>query len=66
MREYNLAQITPTIGAEISNIDLSEELSQKQLDQIYQDLIDYNVIFFRDQDISPKNHIALATSFGEI
>ncbi|MDC3263482.1 TauD/TfdA family dioxygenase [Pelagibacterales bacterium] len=66
MREYNLAQITPTIGAEISNIDLSEELSQKQLDQIYQDLIDYNVIFFRNQDISPKNHIALATSFGEI
>ena len=66
MREYNLEQITPTIGAEISNIDLSKDLSEEKLDQIYQDLIDYKVIFFRNQEISPKNHIALAKSFGEI
>lgn len=66
MREYNLEQITPTIGAEISNIDLSQDLSEEKLDQIYQDLIDYKVIFFRNQEISPKNHIALAKSFGEI
>ena len=66
MREYSLTPITPAIGAEISGIDLSLPLSQDQLDQIYQDLIDYNVIFFRDQNISPKNHVALANSFGEI
>ncbi|MDC3111549.1 taurine dioxygenase [Pelagibacteraceae bacterium] len=66
MREYNLEQITPTIGAEISNIDLSQDLSEEKLDQIYQDLIDYKVIFFRNQQISPTNHIALAKSFGEI
>ena len=66
MREYNLEQLTPTIGAEISNIDLSQDLSEEKLDQIYQDLIDYKVIFFRNQEISPKNHIALAKSFGEI
>ena len=66
MREYSLDQLTPTIGAEISNIDLSQDLSEEKLDQIYQDLIDYKVIFFRNQKISPKNHIALAKSFGEI
>ena len=66
MREYSLTPITPVIGAEISCIDLSLALSQVQLDQIYQDLIDHNVIFFRDQNISPQNHIALANSFGEI
>ena len=66
MREYSLTPITPAIGAEISGIDLSLALSQAQLDQIYQDLIDHNVIFFRDQNISPQNHIALANSFGEI
>lgn len=66
MREYSLEQLTPTIGAEISNIDLSQDLSEEKLDQIYQDLIDYKVIFFRNQKISPKNHIALAKSFGEI
>jgi taurine dioxygenase len=66
MREYSLNPITPVIGAEISGIDLSLALSQVQLDQIYQDLIDHNVIFFRDQNISPQNHVALANSFGEI
>ena len=66
MREYSLSPITPAIGAEISGIDLSLALSQAQLDQIYQDLIDHNVIFFRDQNISPQNHVALANSFGEI
>ena len=66
MREYSLTPITPAIGAEISGIDLSLPLSQDQLDQIYQDLIDHNVIFFRDQNISPQNHVALANSFGEI
>ena len=66
MREYSLNPITPAIGAEISGIDLSLALSQVQLDQIYQDLIDHNVIFFRDQNISPQNHVALANSFGEI
>ena len=66
MREYSLNPITPAIGAEISGIDLSLPLSQAQLDQIYQDLIDHNVIFFRDQNISPQNHVALANSFGEI
>ena len=46
MREYNLEQITPTIGAEISNVDLSQNLSKEKLDQIYQDLIECNVIFW--------------------
>ena len=66
VREYSLTPITPALGAEISGIDLSLPLSQDQLDQIYQDLIDHNVIFFRDQNISPQNHVALANSFGEI
>jgi hypothetical protein len=30
MREYNLEQITPTIGAEISGIDLSQNLSSRK------------------------------------
>ena len=54
MREYNLEQITPTIGAEISNIDLSQDLSEEKLDQIYQDLIDYKVIFFETKKFHQK------------
>ena len=50
----------------MSGIDLSDELEQGALDQIYDALMEHQVIFFRDQDISPQNHFSLAQSFGDI
>ena len=57
--------LTPTIGAEISGIDLNAPLDQAAYDQIYDLLMQYLVIFFRDQDLQPDAHLALARSFGE-
>ncbi|MBT4997056.1 MAG: taurine dioxygenase, partial [Oceanospirillaceae bacterium] len=59
-----IEQVTPAIGAEISDICLNN-LSPTDFDDIYQALIAHKVIFFRDQDISPETHIAFAKSFGE-
>ena len=66
MNDYSAQQLTPSLGAEITGIDLSNDLSNEQLNQIYDDLIKYNVIFFRDQKISPEKHIEIAKSFGTI
>ncbi len=60
-----IERLTPTIGAEISGIDLNGLLDQATLDAIYGALIDHLVIFFRDQDLSPQSHLDLARSFGE-
>lgn len=54
------------IGAKILGINLSENLSQKIYDDIYDALIKYQVIFFKNQVISPKDHIKFAKSFGDI
>ena len=51
MKEYTIRQLTPSLGAEITGIDLSNDLSNEQLNQIYDDLIKYNVIFFRYNDL---------------
>ncbi len=59
-----IEQVTPAIGAEISDIDLNH-LSSKELDDIYGALIEHKVIFFRDQDLTPEAHLAFAKSFGE-
>ena len=59
-------RITPTIGAEISGVDLSKPLDQATYDRIYQALIDNLVSFFRDQELPPDLHIAFAKSFGEL
>ena len=46
MTNYEINSLTPTIGAEISGIDLSNNLNSQDLDNIYKNLIDHKVIFF--------------------
>lgn len=62
---FHINPLTPTIGAEITGIDLSRPLDQATLDAIYAALMEHLVIFFHDQDISAQNHLDLARSFGE-
>ena len=58
--------ITPTIGAEISGVDLTQTLSQETVAWVSQQLLDYKVIFFRDQPIDTPQHLAFARQFGEL
>jgi len=60
-----IQKLTPAIGAVLDGISLSGSLYKTQLDEIYDALIDNQVIFFREQNISPENHLALALSFGQ-
>jgi len=57
--------ITPAIGVEISGVSLNKDLNDDICDQIYKALITHQVVFFRDQDLSPESHLKLAKSFGE-
>ena len=59
-----IAPITPTIGAEISGVDLAQPLTQDMEDQIYDALMQHLVLFFRDQNLSPQAQYDFATSFG--
>ena len=57
---------TPCIGAEIGNIDLTKPLSNRQVQEVYEALLRYGVIFFRDQPIDFDQHIRLAKYFGPL
>ena len=52
MTDYQINNLTPTIGAEISGLDLSKDLNSQNLDNIYKNLIEHKVIFFRNQNLS--------------
>ena len=54
------------LGAEIEGIDLTQTLSANDYKQIRKLLIKNEVIFFRNQDISPAQQKALADSFGPL
>ena len=66
MPEPTITRLTPAIGAEVTGLDLSQPLNPTRADQIYQLLIDHQVIFFRNQQISPDAHLALAKSLGTL
>lgn len=58
--------LEPTVGAEISGIDLSKPLSPLQRDEIHALLLRHKVIFFRDQHINSEQQIAFAAQFGKL
>jgi taurine dioxygenase len=56
--------ISGALGAELTGIDLSRELDNRTVSDIVQALSDHLVIFFRDQRLTPEQHIAFARRFG--
>lgn len=58
--------LSPTIGAEISGVDLRAPLTADELREVRQALLDWKVIFFRDQDLTPDQHMAFASNWGEL
>ena len=66
MQRYHLNKLSPELGAEISGIDLSKDFSEEIQNKIYDDLIQYKVLFFREQTITPQFHVEFAKSFGSI
>lgn len=64
--DITVQPVTPTIGAEISGVDLARPLDDPTLETIRDALIEHQVIFFRDQEISVEAHKALGARFGEL
>jgi alpha-ketoglutarate-dependent taurine dioxygenase len=58
--------LEPTIGAEIEGVDLSQPISDAVCDQIKQAILDYKVVFFRDQTITREQHRDFAARFGDL
>ena len=58
--------IAGALGAEIEGINLTQSLCQDDYKQIRKLLIEHEVIFFRNQDISPAQQKDLAHSLGPL
>src|SRR6185295_14367011 len=62
----SVRKISGALGAEISGVDLAEAQSNESFAAIHQAFLDHQVIFFRDQLMSPAQHVAFARRFGPI
>ena len=63
---FKVEAITPAIGAEVSGVSLNKDLNSDTVEKIYNALIKHQVIFFREQNLTPESHLKLAKSFGDI
>ena len=62
----DIKPVAGALGAEVYGLDLSQDLSEEDTLRIRKLLNTYEVIFFRDQNISPARQKALALSFGPL
>lgn len=65
-RAITVTPYSPTIGAEIGNIDLTRPLTDVELAEIRRAFTEHLVLFFRDQKIGHDDHARLAEYFGTI
>ena len=61
----NIIEMSPACGAIIEDLNLSNGLTNRQFDEIYNAVVDRVVLVFRNQTITPEQHIAFARRFGK-
>ncbi|WP_207886246.1 TauD/TfdA family dioxygenase [Pseudomonas sp. 30_B] len=63
----HVEQLTCSIGAEVSGVNLGDAARDDALfDEMRSLLLKHKVLFLRDQDISRADHVAFARRFGEL
>jgi len=66
MSSLNITPLSSALGAQISGVDISQPLNLEQRDAIEQALLKHQVLFFRDQPITPQQQARFAASFGDL
>lgn len=61
-----ITPLGPYIGAQVENVDLTRPLSDAQFEQFYHALLKHQVLFARNQPITPAQQRALAARFGDL
>lgn len=66
MAEFKIERLASTCGGIIHGVDMSDDLGDNVIGELRQALLDHQVIFFRDQDMTPDQHKAFGRRFGTL
>ncbi|MCP5156189.1 MAG: TauD/TfdA family dioxygenase [Ectothiorhodospiraceae bacterium] len=58
--------LSPAVGAEIRGVDLAGDLGNAQFAEIRRAFHEHGAVFFREQRLTPEQHVAFARRFGPI
>jgi len=65
-RAFDVRRIAGALGAELAGVDVSKPLDESVIAEIRRALLDHQVIFFRDQHLTPEQHLAFGRRFGSL
>ena len=65
-QHIDVEPLTPTIGAAVLGVDLSQPLDDAVLAEIHDVWMEHLVLFFRDQPLSPDQHLDFGRRFGDL
>jgi taurine dioxygenase len=63
---FSIRPLTAAIGAEIEGIDVGTIEGAAEIDRLRDALNQHQVLFFRDQDITPAQQVRFANLFGDV
>ena len=66
MSRLTITPLSHALGAQISGVDITQPLNVEQRDAIEQALLKHQVLFFRDQPITPEQQARFAANFGDL
>src|SRR5215218_11202061 len=65
MTQFQVKRLAGALGAEIHGIDLAAGLTESLAAQVRQVFLEHQVIFFRDQPLTPEQFLRFARSMGQ-
>ena len=63
---FSVRQLGATIGSVVSGVDLTKDMSDETVAELRRCLLDFKVLFFRDQPLTAAEHVAFARRFGDL
>ncbi len=66
-RHFTATPLTGSFAAQIDGVQIADAIDDDSLfAELQQAWLDYQVLFFRDQQLTPDQHLAIGKRFGEI
>lgn len=65
-QHLSVKQLHPTFGAEVSDIDITKDLSVEEFDEIRDVLAKYGFAVFRSTNLTDAQHVDFSRRFGEL
>lgn len=62
---FQVQPYSGAIGGLVEGVDLCAPIDDETFEQLQKALLEYEVLFFRDQPMKPQHHAALADRFGQ-